>query len=496
MTTGAEVEDVEMTTETEEKEKVPEPEKKDPNLLSVEDIREHCKLIKRSVESKEPRFVLRVLRSLPATRKKINPIVLRTLVKGFYTYSEEEKENLFKYVESAAELEGVPASMRGKNSSTPLIPEVDSYLSLLVLIHLIDKKNVNGDLVVNCANDLMTKLENQNRRTMDMISSKCYFYYMRSYELVNKLADTRAVLHNRLRTATLRNDFEGQAVLINCLLRNYLHYNLYTQADKLVLKSTFPEQASNNEWARYYYYLGRIRAMQLDYSEAHKHLLHSNRKAPQNTAAGFKQHVAKLSVTVELLLGNIPERSSFLAPQLKRALAPYLQLTQAVKSGDLIRFGEVLEMYVDQFDSDHTYTLILRLHHNVVKTAVRTISLAYTKITFADIAKKLLLDSPEDAEFIVAKAIRDGVIEAVLDHEKGWMQSKDTSDVYSTKEPQLAFNQRIEFCLDLHNHSVKAMRFPPKSYNKELESAEDRREREAQDLELAKEMAEDDDDSY
>ena len=77
------------------------------------------------------------------------------------------------------------------------------------------------------------------------------------------------------------------------------------------------------------------------------------------------------------------------------------------------------------------------------------------------------------------------------------------------------------------------MRFPPKSYNKELESAEDRREREAQvdsiltftylacyqiiitiyyillsmpsllysshlfqDLELAKEMAEEDDDAY
>ena len=26
-----------------------------------------------------------------------------------------------------------------------------------------------------------------------------------------------------------QNDFESQAVLINCLLRNYLHYNLYDQ---------------------------------------------------------------------------------------------------------------------------------------------------------------------------------------------------------------------------------------------------------------------------
>ena len=93
-------------------------------------------------------------------------------------------------------------------------------------------------------------METQNRRTLDQISAKCYFYFSRAYEIVQKLDTIRAALHSRLRTATLRNDFEGQAVLINCLLRNYLHYNLYNQADKLVLKCTFPEQASNSEWAR------------------------------------------------------------------------------------------------------------------------------------------------------------------------------------------------------------------------------------------------------
>lgn len=63
--------------------------------------------------------------------------------------------------------------------------------------------------------------------------------------------------HSRLRTATLRSDFDGQASILNLLLRNYLHYNLIEQADKLVSKSTFPETASNNEWARYLFYLGR-----------------------------------------------------------------------------------------------------------------------------------------------------------------------------------------------------------------------------------------------
>ena len=131
-------------------------------------------------------------------------------------------------------------------------------MNLLVLIHLIDGSK--GKEALECATQIVTKLQNQNRRTLDLISAKCFFYYMRAHEMAGEqlgqdqlVASCRATLHACLRTATLRNDFEGQAVLINCLLRNYLHYNLYNQADKLVLKSTFPEQASNNEWARYYY---------------------------------------------------------------------------------------------------------------------------------------------------------------------------------------------------------------------------------------------------
>ncbi len=168
-------------------------------------------------------------------------------------------------------------------------------------------------------------------------------------------------------------------------------------------KTVFPESASNNEWARYLYYLGRIKAIQLEYSESHKHLVQSLRKAPQYSAIGFRHTVLKLSVTVELLLGDIPERQVFLKKANRKALAPYLKLTQAVRSGDVKRFQEVLDEYSGQFRDDHTFTLILRLHHNVIKTAIRTISLAYSRISLHDVAKKLRLESAEDAEYIIAK---------------------------------------------------------------------------------------------
>ena len=40
-------------------------------------------------------------------------------------------------------------------------------------------------------------------------------------------------------------------------------------------------------WTLFLFYLGRIKAMQLEYSEAHKFLQISSRKAPQSTATGI-----------------------------------------------------------------------------------------------------------------------------------------------------------------------------------------------------------------
>ncbi|NXB87672.1 PSMD3 ATPase, partial [Vidua chalybeata] len=485
------------------------------------DIKEHVKQLEKAVSGKEPRYVLRALRALPSTSRRLNPNVLHKAIHGFFTSNCAVRDFLLAFLEESmdteAELQFRPRT--GKAASAPLLPEVEAYLQLLLVIYLMNSKRYPEAQKVS--DDLMQKISSQNRRALDLVVAKCYYYHSRIYEFLNKLDVVRSFLHARLRTATLRHDADGQATLLNLLLRNYLHYNLYDQAEKLVSKSVFPEQANNNEWARYLYYTGRIKAIQLEYSEARRTMTNALRKAPQHTAVGFKQTVHKLLIVVELLLGEIPDRLQFRQPSLKRSLMPYFLLTQAVRTGNLAKFNQVLDQFGDKFQADGTYTLIIRLRHNVIKTGrrvsgdphragqaggaasrsllpagVRMISLSYSRISLADIAQKLQLDSPEDAEFIVAKAIRDGVIEASINHEKGYVQSKEMIDIYSTREPQLAFHQRISFCLDIHNMSVKAMRFPPKSYNKDLESAEERREREQQDLEFAKEMAEDDDDGF
>lgn len=91
------------------------------------------------------------------------------------------------------------------------------------------------------------------------------------------------------------------------------------------------------------------------------------------------------------------------------------------------------------------------------------------------------------------QTIHDGVIDAVIDHAGSYLRSNEVVDLYSTNEPSTAFDQRIRFCLDLHNGSVKALRFPANSKN-QLETPEERHEREREEKELAKELAEDEGD--
>ncbi|KAG2198675.1 proteasome regulatory subunit C-terminal-domain-containing protein [Mucor mucedo] len=451
---------------------------------TISEIKRNFTLLERAVDTIEARFTTRVLRTLPSIRRRLTSDILAQVISDYFGPNDSQKTELLKYL---SEIEK-PTTEEDVEKKGSVLPEVDIYLHLNVLIYLLDKNEIAKGLEL--ANKTVDRMNVMNRRTMDQIAARVYFYHGRFHELSNKLAEIRPVQLAAHRTATLRHDDETQATLLNLLLRNYFFHNLYDQADKLVSKSTFPEKAGNNQAARYAYYLGRIKALQLDYTSAHTYLTQAIRKAPQNNVtAGFQQTTNKFFIVVQLLMGEIPERSLFRQPILKKALVPYLAITQAVRVGDLNKFQEALAQYDAIFKKDKTYTLILRLRHNVIKTGIRMISLSYSKISLRDICIKLHLDSEEDAEFIVAKAIRDGVIDATLDHSKGFMKSKEIVDIYSTNEPQNAYHQRINFCLNLHNDAVKAMRFPMDAHRKELASAEEARERER---ELAQEIAEGD----
>ncbi|KAI1370537.1 proteasome regulatory subunit C-terminal-domain-containing protein [Hypoxylon crocopeplum] len=487
--------------------------KVDPITQTISDIKSNFALLDRAVALFDARFSLRALRSISSLRKRVTPDILAQVIAETFSPT-STTANVAKQLLVAIGKEGVPLGRQSSSemeidseSKAPakngtkkeikeVMPEIDIFLSIIVQVYLFDSKQFQRG--AEFSKYLSERIHSLNRRTLDSLSAKVYFYYSLFCEQLAPLPPSpqspvvaiRPTLLTALRTAVLRKDIDIQASVIVLLLRSYLLTSHISQADLLVSHTQFPENAVNNQVARFLYYLGRIRAIQLRYTEAHEHLTAATRKAPASSCAlGFSQTATKLLLVVELLMGDIPERATFRAPSMEQALHPYFLLVQAVRVGNLEDFEMTIADHADTFRRDGTYSLILRLRQNVIKTGIRMMSLSYSRISLRDICIRLHLGSEESAEYIVAKAIRDGVIEATLDRERGFMKSKEIGDVYATREPGEAFHDRIRACLALHDESVKAMRFPMNQHRLELKSAQEARERER---EMAKEIQEGD----
>ena len=103
---------------------------------------------------------------------------------------------------------------------------------------------------------LVSQLSSLNRRTLDLLSAKVYYYYALCHERWGDADSTQStdgssstsassaailpVLLASYRTCCLQHNEPGQAVLINCILRSYLSCRQYALADTFRLKSAYP----------------------------------------------------------------------------------------------------------------------------------------------------------------------------------------------------------------------------------------------------------------
>ena len=228
--------------------------------------------------------------------------------------------------------------------------EVCLYLDVLFGVWLLDGDYYDESAALFAG--LVAQLSSLNRRSVDLFSAKIFYYYALSHEKWEDaertagdatapasapasasasapsslpsppssspplLSSLLPVLLSSYRTACLQHNEPGQAVLINCILRIHLLQHDYALADTFRLKSSYPRDLrliSSAVYARYSYYVGKILCIQLAYSDAFNSLQQARRKAPQHKAqaADFKYHINLLAILTQLLMGEIPERTTF-----------------------------------------------------------------------------------------------------------------------------------------------------------------------------------------
>jgi len=111
--------------------------------------------------------------------------------------------------------------------------------------------------------------------------------------------------------------------------------------------------------------------------------------------------------------------------------------------------------------------LINRLHQNVIRSGLKKINLSYSRVSFEDIRVKLNLGKEVDIGLIVAKAIKDKVLSGRIDLKGGILDITENKDLYSTNQPQMNYQKRINYCLNLHDSACKALMYPADKENRE-----------------------------
>ncbi|KAM3138883.1 hypothetical protein pb186bvf_009086 [Paramecium bursaria] len=415
-------------------------------------------LLEKAINNKDIKSIQKVSQSVRKFRQAIKSAHLAKIFVPFYQSTIQfDKYEDFEVHNEEVELNKIQITRLLKH------PEIDIYTRVLHLIWLIQIKSIEE--AVKIAEELLKRVIQENIRYLDTLQSIIYFYYSRAFELAGKLEEIRPKLLAGYRSASLNHDDQGSAVLINLILRNFIHYNLFDQSNSFKKTVDFPEGAAVNELVKYLYYTGLILAIRGQYAEAHEQLLSAMRKSPDNSAFGFKIQVQKLLALVELLLGEVPNRDMFTNSQNQQALYYYYRIVSSVIKGDLKVFTEEVNQNEQVFRKDKLYNLVKRLPQIVIKAGLKRLNLSYSRIKLSDVAIKLKLEPGSNPEQIVAKAIRDGTISAIIDHENGIMISQEKNDIYGTTEPQESFSKRIELCFNLYTSAVKALQYQNPQYD-------------------------------
>ena len=338
--------------------------------------------------------------------------------------------------------------------------EIYAFIFMIILTKLIDYKDYKEALT--SVQSLIAFFKENESLTINTLKAKAYYYL----SLITEKLEIQDTIINELqeayRTACIEMDSISQITLINCIIRYYLNNKNIEMARSFISKTKYVENISSYEDARYLFYIGKIEAIQMNYSDSYTHLSSSFRKAPEKTAQGFKNLVNKYLILVQLLMGEIPDIKSLMKSNRVRDFSefePYLLLLKIVRQGNLEEFKKGIVIYERNFKKDGTFNLVQRIRQVVIKAGLRKINLSYSRISIKDITEKLKLESEKEAEYIIAKAIRDGVFLATINHEEGYVKSKEIKDIYSTFEPQRAYQSRILFLNNIFVESQKSMKY-------------------------------------
>ncbi|XP_071815337.1 COP9 signalosome complex subunit 3-like [Apostichopus japonicus] len=387
----------------------------------------------------------------------------------------------------AAQLEGFVSTvlnLSGEGNFAKLCEEINKYLDVLkrnvsnlhsVLATLDPQLHALGVLAV-----LNTKYSAPASAGLDfetLFSQTQLFFTTCNGEQVRFATDSYAYLAHAFTQALVekKEAIRGISTLLTALAKIQLHQGQLTSIHAdicqlcLLSKNMKPALSlldtditeisqesghfDSTNFLCYYYYGGMIYAAQKNWNRS-AYFFEVAITTPSMAVSHIVLESYKKFILVSLILhGKLPVFPKYTSPVVSRFIKPlsqgYHELGSACLTNNPADIRVVLDKHAEQFSNDKNMGLAKQVLASMYRKNIQRLTKTFLTLSLADIARRVHLNSPEEAEQYVQNMIEDGEIYASISKKDGMVSFHDNPEKYDNPDVLRKIDEQLRECMAL-----------------------------------------------
>jgi COP9 signalosome complex subunit 3 len=162
----------------------------------------------------------------------------------------------------------------------------------------------------------------------------------------------------------------------------------------------------------------------------------------------------KKFVLVALILhGKIPNQPKYTSQVVGRYIKPlcqhYHDLASAYGTNNPAELRATVSKHSETFTRDNNMGLVKQCVTSIYKKNIQRLTKTFLTLSLADMANRVQLSSPQEAEKYVLHMIEDGEIFATINQKDGMVSFHDNPEKYNNIAMLLQLDQEMQKCIQL-----------------------------------------------
>lgn len=219
----------------------------------------------------------------------------------------------------------------------------------------------------------------------------------------------------------------------------------------------------NNQDAKtlllYYYYGGMIYSAVKNYERA-MYFFEAAVSTPALAMSYIMLESYKKYILVSLICEGklicIPKYSSQVLTRFIKPLStPYLALAKAYEDLSSDDLTSVVSTHHEKFAQDNNMGLVNLVLASIYKQKIHRLTQTFLTLSLADIAQKVRLSGPDEAERYILMMVKGGEIFATINKKDGMVVFKDDPEKFNTPATMQLIQNEINQVIGMNKHIIK-----------------------------------------